>query len=129
MTLFKTVKCGKSWKSWKIMPKSCRMARRFAVDGFCPPGRVCSPMRISPSSTRARPLRQRSSVDLPPPEGPTMTTASPAGICSETPPKMVREPKDLRTFEIETANPAIYLPPQRCSKTRDRYPSGTDMSK
>jgi hypothetical protein len=44
-----------------------------------------SPMAISPSEISSRPATMRSRVDLPQPEGPTMTTNSPSLISALTP--------------------------------------------
>ena len=43
------------------------------------------PMKISPALISSRPATMRSSVDLPQPEGPTMTTNSPSVISALTP--------------------------------------------
>src|SRR5579864_2370434 len=43
------------------------------------------PMEISPLETSSSPATMRSSVDLPQPEGPTMTTNSPSPISALTP--------------------------------------------
>ena len=40
-----------------------------------------SPMTISPDVISSRPATMRSSVDLPQPEGPTMTMNSPSATC------------------------------------------------
>jgi hypothetical protein len=42
-------------------------------------------MEISPSVICSSPAIMRSSVDLPQPEGPTMTMNSPSAICTFTP--------------------------------------------
>ncbi len=44
-----------------------------------------SPMRISPEVIVSRPATMRSSVDLPQPDGPTITTNSPSATSMDTP--------------------------------------------
>src|SRR5205807_1468798 len=82
ITLPRAVRWGKSWKSWKIMPSWRRTAVVVAV--VRPPSAgssVCGPTRIVPRSKAHSPLRQRSSVDLPPPLGPISATVSPTRTC------------------------------------------------
>jgi hypothetical protein len=43
------------------------------------------PMEISPSVITSRPAIMRSTVDLPQPEGPTMTMNSPSAMSASTP--------------------------------------------
>ena len=43
------------------------------------------PMAMVPAVIASRPATMRSSVDLPQPEGPTMTTNSPSAMSIETP--------------------------------------------
>ena len=46
---------------------------------------LLAPMRISPELISSSPAIMRSSVDLPQPDGPTMTTNSPSAISALTP--------------------------------------------
>jgi hypothetical protein len=52
-------------------------------------------MRMLPWSIVASPFRQRSSVDLPEPDGPMMHTASPFAMSNEMPFSTSALPKDL----------------------------------
>jgi hypothetical protein len=62
-----------------------------------------SPMEISPEVISSRPATMRSSVDLPQPEGPTITTNSPSLMSMEMPWITFTGPKDLCTLRIDTA--------------------------
>src|SRR5438270_9705252 len=98
ITFSSTVRCGKSWKSWKIMPNSRRTSGSAARLVPRPGQSVCGPMRISPLSNSLSPFRQRNSVDLPPPEGPRIATISPGAMVSVTPLSTMRSPKRLQTL-------------------------------
>ncbi|GEM_PF-3637289 len=49
------------------------------------PATVLAPMAIRPAVTRSMPARQRSSVVLPDPDGPSSTRNVPGATCSDTP--------------------------------------------
>ena len=57
------------------------MSRSFGSSWFT----TRPPIAISPALIGSRPATIRSSVDLPQPEGPTMTTNSPSRTSIETP--------------------------------------------
>src|ERR1019366_9145298 len=57
-----------------------------------------SPMRISPLVIASSPATMRSSVDLPQPEGPTMTTNSPSAMSADTPLMISKSPKLFLTL-------------------------------
>ena len=65
------------------------------------------PIAISPELIVSSPATMRSSVDLPQPDGPTITTNSPSAMSIEMPWITFTSPKDLYTLRIETA--AIYF--------------------
>src|SRR5512137_846137 len=66
-----------------------------------------SPIEISPELMRSRPATIRSSVDLPQPEGPTMTTNSPSSTSMVTPWITKFSPKLFFTSRNDT--PAMVL--------------------
>src|ERR1700730_14140140 len=68
---------------------------------------------ISPASYDTRPFTQRSSVDLPEPEGPITQTTSPWLTSSEIPSSTRLLPNDLRTPRIAI----ISCPARGCSRT------------
>ena len=73
MTFSIAVRCGNSWKFWNTMPV-CRRSRWICGPADPPPGESSaprSPMRTVPEVGISSRLTQRSSVLLPPPEGPT----------------------------------------------------------
>ena len=80
-TLSSTVRCGNRLKDWKTIP----MRRRRASTGA--PGAVSSssPRKTRPRVGRSSMLRQRSSVDLPDPDGPMTQTTSPGATSRLTP--------------------------------------------
>ncbi len=57
------------------------MSRSFGSSSFT----TRAPMAISPEVMRSSPATMRSSVDLPQPEGPTITTNSPSATSVVTP--------------------------------------------
>src|SRR5512137_2597426 len=65
------------------------------------------PIEISPELMRSSPATIRSSVDLPQPEGPTMTTNSPSSTSMVTPWITLTAPKVFLTSRNDT--PAIVL--------------------
>src|SRR5512139_3884351 len=73
MTFLMTVRCGNRLKDWKTMPTSARTARML-VRWW---SRRIPSIQISPDWTGSRAFRQRSSVLLPEPLGPMITTTSP----------------------------------------------------
>src|ERR1700736_4531296 len=78
--------------------------RRISLSGSgpCrPPPRMpilSSPIHTHPASGGESQFRQRSSVDLPDPEGPSTQTTSPRMTVRLTPSRMRFEPNDLTTF-------------------------------
>src|SRR6188472_55696 len=81
------------------MPTAARSARSFSAGGAAPPARRWPAISSSPASKGVRPLRQRSSVDFPEPEGPSTATMAPAGASACTSsstraaPKLLRKPR------------------------------------
>ncbi len=64
-----------------------------------------SPMTMLPAVSSSSPATARSNVDLPQPEGPTITVNSPAATSIDTPFSTSVAPKLLRASRID--NPAI----------------------
>ena len=74
VTFCSTVRCGKRLKDWKTMPISLRMAAMLRMSfESAMPSTMMSPRWCSSSR-----LMVRMKVDLPEPEGPAMTSTSPA---------------------------------------------------
>ena len=97
-----TVLCGNRLNCWKTIPMSARMrVIDFERGSMSRPSK-----RTLPESTCSRPLMQRSIVDLPDPDGPAMTTASPEAIDRLTPSSTRFEPKLLRTSRSSTSGAA-----------------------
>src|SRR6185503_4737383 len=68
-----------------------------------------APMRISPEVIGSSPATMRSSVDLPQPDGPTITTNSPSATSVVTPWMTSSSPYFLRTSRNDTAAIALFL--------------------
>src|SRR5512137_2457159 len=68
-----------------------------------------SPIEISPEVIRSRPATIRSSVDLPQPDGPTMTTNSPSSTSMETPWITMSSPKLFFTSRKDTPAMRLFL--------------------
>jgi hypothetical protein len=93
-TLSSAVLCGNSSKLWNTMPMRWRTLRTSVsrVGSGMPSSSTRPPFRVSSA------LVQRSSVDLPEPEGPIRHITSPLLTCSETPFSATKSPYILRTF-------------------------------
>jgi len=93
-------------KFWKIIP----ISRRSPFSSSEPRSRTSRPMtRTLPSSYRSSPFRQRSRVDFPAPECPTMPKTSPLRTERETSRSTVSSPKRFvrpSTRRISSARPA-----------------------
>src|SRR6478609_12207119 len=66
------------------------------------PSTTRSPMEMLPESSSSRPAIARSKVDLPHPDGPTMTQYSPSATSRLTPFRTSVSPKDLRASSIDS---------------------------
>ncbi len=83
-------------KLWKTMPTSWRIWRMSE-----PSSVTLSPsMVMEPESNRSNRLMERSSVLLPEPEGPMISTTSPFCTLRSTPPRAWRLPKVFTAFFI-----------------------------
>ena len=86
MTFSSTDMCGHRLKCWNTMPMSGRTeraARRIAASGFG--WAIAAPFMVTrPSDGVSSRARQRSSVVLPEPLGPTMHTTSRSETASDT---------------------------------------------
>ena len=100
-----TVLCGKRLNCWKTMPMSARMRPIDFERGST--GRPSK--RTLPASTGSRPLMHRSIVDLPEPDGPATTTASPGAIARSMSSSTRLSPKLLRTPLSSTSGAASAL--------------------
>ena len=96
-----TLRCGKRWNCWNTIPTRLRRRRKVSAPSREGPPALSemSPTRTSPESNGSRPLIQRSSVLLPPPEGPITAATSPRSTESETPLRTRRTPWCLKTSE------------------------------
>ena len=86
--LSSTVRCGNRLNRWKTMPTVLRAASRLAA--FRPISVPATAIR--PRSNVSSPLTQRIRVDLPDPDGPQITTFSPAAIERLTSASAVKAP-------------------------------------
>src|SRR3982751_4623167 len=75
-------------------------------------------MRMVPRSIAARPFRQRSSVDLPEPDGPMMQTASPFAMSNEMPLSTSASPKALWMSLTAMYASVLNRGPGRCEYVR-----------
>jgi hypothetical protein len=82
MTFSMAVWCGKSWKFWNTMPVCRRIFWMAGQPIFLARRKVSfsSPMRIVPAVGISSRLMQRSSVLLPPPDGPTRPVTLPSAM-------------------------------------------------
>ena len=76
------VMCGHSAPSWNTRPRR----RRSGGTNVLASAATWSPIRMLPWSWRSRPARQRSSVVLPEPDGPTIASRPPAGTANDSGP-------------------------------------------
>ena len=91
-------RCGKRLNCWKTMPMRCRTAGTLT-----PLPVISSPSKkIRPLSTGSSRLTQRSSVLLPLPLGPMITSASPALTVRSMPSSTTLSPKLLWTSSSRT---------------------------
>src|SRR4051812_587413 len=90
-TLPSAFRCGYRLNDWNTMPIFCRTRFRST------PGRVMSvpSTTTEPLEGSSSRLQQRSSVDLPEPDGPMMNTSSPCATARSMPFSTSRVPKDL----------------------------------
>src|SRR3954466_7788606 len=98
MTFSSAVLCGKRLYCWNTMPTLRRSASLSSFGSFT----SWPSTRIEPDSIGTSALTQRSSVDLPEPDGPMMQTTSPFITSIETPLSTVNAANDLRTSFRET---------------------------
>src|SRR5215207_4976715 len=98
---WRTVMCGNRLNDWKTIPIWARIpwTWRSELSTFSPS------KRMVPESIGSSPLMQRSIVDLPDPEGPATTIASPRSIFSSIPSRTRLSPKLLRTEASSTRLP------------------------
>ena len=93
MTFSSAVLCGNRLYCWNTMPTFLRSASLSSFGSFTSwPSTVIEPLSIGTSA-----LMQRSSVDLPEPDGPMMQTTSPFITSNETPLSTSSAPNDLCT--------------------------------
>ena len=94
VTFCKTVLCANRLNDWNTMPTSarCRASSRPSAGSGLPS------KRMRPESMGSSRLIVRHRVDLPPPEGPTMTRTSPRAMLRLTARRTCRSPKLLPTF-------------------------------
>ncbi len=81
MTFSRAVRWANRLNVWNTIP----MSRRISLTSASGAVTGTPSRRISPPSTSVSRFTQRSSVDLPLPEGPTITVVSPASIPKLTP--------------------------------------------
>ena len=93
MTLASAVRWGNSSKLWNTMP----MRWRNGAHATWVAGKGMPSGRISPPWSDSNPLVQRSSVDLPEPEGPIRQITSRRLTSIDTPSKATKSPSSLRT--------------------------------
>src|SRR5207247_5770676 len=129
-TFSRTVMCGNRLKLWKTMPTSRRspLSRVLRSRGNWPSwrSRVTPPIRTRPESRSSSPFRQRSSVDLPHPEGPIITTSADSGTAKLTPLMASADPKALRrssTLIRSTWPELMRPPPRRASSPAAHFPN------
>ena len=118
VTLSSAVMCGNRLNCWNTMPTSrrsrriCSRLRRVR----CPPSSGCRRPRSSPAVGSSMKFTQRSSVDLPEPERPKITTTSPRCTSMSTPrttsrwPKLLCSPSMRTTTSSFTGRPSPRLP-------------------
>ena len=108
-TLSIAVRCGKSWKLWNTMPVCRRSFWMAAKPTFMPGSKsiASSPIRTVPEVGISSRLMQRSSVDLPPPDGPTSAVTLPSAKVTDTSFRTVLSPNffSMRESSITTAPP------------------------
>src|SRR5262245_23061654 len=92
VTLPSALMCGYRLKDWKTKPTRCRIRLRST-----PGAQMSTPStRTEPLVGSSRRLQQRSSVDLPEPDGPMTNTSSFGRTARSMPRNTSNEPNDLR---------------------------------
>src|SRR5262245_41636401 len=116
-TFSRTLMCGNRWNCWKTMPTRRRICRSTPPSQSAPGFRQRLSTWTCPSWNGSRPLTQRKSVLLPPPEGPMTAATSPLPTRRPTPLRTRSSPCRLNRFVTVIIESPVSVSRSREAKT------------